>query len=98
MVLNVILITLNKINLNYANSDSITIISLTHSKESEEDNDITIIQKTQNIVNRAIKNFRKLNPALSDKRITIRFYIRQFRTIALLKERTNRGRAAYTTL
>ncbi|KAK2666788.1 hypothetical protein RAB80_017905 [Fusarium oxysporum f. sp. vasinfectum] len=49
-------------------------------------------------VNRALKTFRKLNPTLSEKKITIGFCIKQFRTMAPPKEKAIRGRAAHATL
>ncbi|PCD22316.1 hypothetical protein AU210_016105 [Fusarium oxysporum f. sp. radicis-cucumerinum] len=49
-------------------------------------------------INRALKTFRKLNPTLSEKKITIGFCIKQFRTMAPPKEKAIRGRAAHATL
>ncbi|KAK2686720.1 hypothetical protein QWA68_015667 [Fusarium oxysporum] len=40
------------------------------------------ITKAQNTTNRALRTFRKLNPTLSERKITIGFCIRQFRTMA----------------
>ncbi|KAL9561260.1 hypothetical protein ACKAV7_014615 [Fusarium commune] len=97
---NAFLTALNEINPGHASSGSVTILSSTDSKEEEngEDNDVTIVQKAQNTVNRALKTFRKLNPTLSEKKITIGFYIKQFRTMAPPKEKAIRGRAAHATL
>ncbi|KAK2666598.1 hypothetical protein RAB80_014283 [Fusarium oxysporum f. sp. vasinfectum] len=49
-------------------------------------------------MNRTLKTFRKLNPTLSEKNITIGFCIRQFRTMAPPKEAATKGRAAHATL
>ncbi|KAH7119324.1 hypothetical protein EDB81DRAFT_615796, partial [Dactylonectria macrodidyma] len=97
---NAFLIALNEINPNHASSGSITVSSSTDSEEEENDadDDVTSVQKAQNTVNRALKTFRKLNPTLSDKKITIGFCIRQFRTMAPPKENAPRGRAAHATL
>ncbi|PCD21995.1 hypothetical protein AU210_015798 [Fusarium oxysporum f. sp. radicis-cucumerinum] len=56
------------------------------------------VTKAQNTVNKALKTFRKLNPTLSEKKITIGFCIKQFRTMAPPKEKAIRGRAAHATL
>ncbi|KAH7228447.1 uncharacterized protein BKA55DRAFT_486626, partial [Fusarium redolens] len=53
--------------------------------------------KAQNTTNRALRTFRKLNPTLSERKITIGFCIRQFRTMAPPKENATRGRAAHAT-
>ncbi|KAJ4176231.1 hypothetical protein NW759_017551 [Fusarium solani] len=96
---NAFLTALNEINPDHASNGSITIASSTDSKGDKNDNDdVTIVQKAQNTVNRALKSFRKLNPTLSEKKITIGFCIRQFRTIAPPKENATRGRAAHATL
>ena len=91
-ILNAFLTVFNKINPDYTSISSITLINLTNAKEEEskKDNNVTIIQKAQNIVNKALKNFSKLNLALSNKKIMIRFCIRQFRTMAPIKEKTIR--------
>ncbi|KAF6527626.1 hypothetical protein HZS61_007964 [Fusarium oxysporum f. sp. conglutinans] len=97
---NAFLTALNEINPDHASSGSATVASLTDSEEEEngEDDDVTIVQKAQNTVNRALKTFRKLNPTLSEKKITIGFCIKQFRTMAPPKEKAIRGRAAHATL
>jgi hypothetical protein len=97
---NAFLTALNEINPDHASSGSVTVASLTDSEEEEngEDDDVTIVQKAQNTVNRALKTFRKLNPTLSEKKITIGFCIKQFRTMAPPKEKAIRGRAAHATL
>ncbi|RKK56334.1 hypothetical protein BFJ69_g17657, partial [Fusarium oxysporum] len=97
---NAFLTALNEINPDHASSGSVTVASLTDSEEEEngEDDDVTIVQKAQNTVNRALKAFRKLNPTLSEKKITIGFCIKQFRTMAPPKEKAIRGRAAHATL
>ncbi|EFZ03308.2 Integrase, catalytic core [Metarhizium robertsii ARSEF 23] len=97
---NALLTALNEINPDHASSASITVATSTESEEDDpdEDVDITIVQKAQNTVNRAIKTFRKLNPNLSDQKITIGFCIKQFRTMAPPKEKATRGRAAHATL
>jgi hypothetical protein len=97
---NAFLTALNEINPDHASSGSVTVASLTDSEEEEngEDDDVTIVQKAQNTVNRALKTFRKLNPTLSEKKITIGFCIKQFRTMAPPKEKAFRGRAAHATL
>ncbi|WJG35644.1 uncharacterized protein FOBCDRAFT_95127, partial [Fusarium oxysporum Fo47] len=97
---NAFLTALNEINPGHASSGSVAILSSTDSEEEEnnEDDDVTIVQKAQNTVNRAIKTFRKFNPTLSEKKITIGFCIKQFRTMAPPKEKAIRGRAAHATL
>jgi len=97
---NAVLTALNGINPNHASNGSVTITSSTESEEEEgdESGDVTIVQRAQNTVNRTLKTFRKLNPTLSDKRITIGFCIKQFRTMAPPKEKVTRGRAAHATL
>ncbi|KAF6518157.1 hypothetical protein HZS61_002235 [Fusarium oxysporum f. sp. conglutinans] len=97
---NAFLTALNEINPDHASSGSVTVASLTDSEEEEngEDDDVTTVQKAQNTVNRALKTFRKLNPTLSEKKITIGFCIKQFRTMAPPKEKAIRGRAAHATL
>jgi hypothetical protein len=97
---NAFLTALNEINPDHASSGSVTVASLTDSEEEEngEDDDVTIVQKAQNTVNKALKTFRKLNPTLSEKKITIGFCIKQFRTMAPPKEKAIRGRAAHATL
>jgi hypothetical protein len=97
---NAFLTALNEINPGHASTGSVTVASLTDSEEEEngEDDDVTIVQKAQNTVNRALKTFRKLNPTLSEKKITIGFCIKQFRTMAPPKETVIRGRAAHATL
>lgn len=97
---NAFLTALNEINPDHASNGSVTIASSTDSEgdENNEDDDVTIVQKAQNTVNRALKTFRKLNPTLSEKKITIGFCIRQFRTMAPPKENATRGRAAHATL
>lgn len=91
---------LNKINPSHAASTgSVTIDnpSDTGSDETDDDADITIVQKAQNKINKTLRSFRRLNPTLSDKRITIGFCIKQFRTMAPPSEKTVRGRAAHAT-
>ncbi|KAG4253841.1 hypothetical protein FPRO03_14238 [Fusarium proliferatum] len=97
---NAFLTALNEINPGHASSGSVAILSSTDSEEEEnnEDDDVTIVQKAQNTVNRTLKTFRKLNPTLSEKKITIGFCIKQFRTMAPPKEKAIRGRAAHATL
>ncbi|KAL9561290.1 hypothetical protein ACKAV7_014645 [Fusarium commune] len=97
---NAFLTALNEINPDHASSGSVTVASLTDSEEEEngEDDDVTIVQKAQNTVNRALKTFRKLNPTLSEKKIIIGFCIKQFRTMVSPKEKAIRGRAAHATL
>uniref|UniRef100_A0A0D2YDJ3 Uncharacterized protein n=1 Tax=Fusarium oxysporum (strain Fo5176) TaxID=660025 RepID=A0A0D2YDJ3_FUSOF len=97
---NAFLTALNEINPDHASSGSATVASLTDSEEEEngEDDDVTIVQKAQNTVNRALKTFRKLSPTLFEKKITIGFCIKQFRTMAPPKEKAIRGRAAHATL
>ncbi|KFG77528.1 hypothetical protein MANI_122605 [Metarhizium anisopliae] len=97
---NALLTALNEINPDHASSASITVTTSTESEEDDPDKDvnITIVQKAQNTVNRAIKTFRKLNPNLSDQKITIGFCIKQFSTMAPPKEKATRGQAAHATL
>src|SRR2546423_6267111 len=97
---NALLTALNEINPNHASSGSVTITSSTESEgeESVEGGDVTIVQRAKNTVNRTLKTFRKLNPTLSDKKITIGFCIKQFRTMAPPNEKATRGRAAHATL
>ncbi|EMT69241.1 hypothetical protein FOC4_g10000290 [Fusarium odoratissimum] len=96
---NAFLTALNEINPDHASNGSITVASSADSEEDENDqnDDATIVQKAQNITNRALRTFRKLNPTLSEKKITIGFCIRQFRTMAPPKENATRGRAAHAT-
>jgi hypothetical protein len=97
---NAFLTALNEINPDHASSGSVAVASSTDSEEEEngEDDDVTIVQKAQNTVNRTLKTFRKLNPTLSEKNITIGFCIRQFRTMAPPKETATKERAAHATL
>ena len=96
---NALLAALNEINPIHASSGSVTVTSSTDSEEEVDmDDNFTIVQKAQNTVTRALKTFRKRNPTLSDKKITIGFCIKQFRTMAPPKERAMRGRAAHATL
>jgi hypothetical protein len=98
-ILNALLATLNEMNPIYASSGSVTVTSSTDSEEEIDiDDNVIIVQKAQNIVTRALKTFRKRNLTLSDKKITIGFYIKQFRIMAPLKERAIKGRAAHATL
>uniref|UniRef100_A0A0C4DHZ7 Uncharacterized protein n=1 Tax=Fusarium oxysporum (strain Fo5176) TaxID=660025 RepID=A0A0C4DHZ7_FUSOF len=96
---NAFLTALNEINPDHASNGSITVASSADSEEDENDqnDDATIVQKAQNTTNRALRAFRKLNPTLSEKKITIGFCIRQFRTMAPPKENATRGRAAHAT-
>ncbi|RKK75410.1 hypothetical protein BFJ68_g18105, partial [Fusarium oxysporum] len=96
---NAFLTALNEINPDHASNGSITVASSADSEEDENDqnDDATIVQKAQNTMNRALRAFRKLNPTLSEKKITIGFCIRQFRTMAPPKENATRGRAAHAT-
>ncbi|KAM5528855.1 reverse transcriptase domain protein [Fusarium oxysporum f. sp. phaseoli] len=96
---NAFLTALNEINPDHASNGSITVASSADSEEDENDqnDDATIVQKAQNTTNRALRTFRKLNPTLSEKKITIGFCIRQFRTMAPPKENATRGRAAHAT-
>lgn len=91
---------LNEINPSHTVTSSTTIDTLsgTESDETNDDADTTIVQKAQNKINKALRSFRRLNPTLSNKRITIGFCIKQFRTIAPLSEKTARGRATHATL
>jgi hypothetical protein len=97
---NALLTALNEINLTHANTGSVTIdhSNDTDSDETDDDVDTTIIQKAQNKINKSLRSFCRLNPTLSDKRITIGFCIKQFRTMAPPSEKTVRGRAAHATL
>ncbi|KAK7586302.1 hypothetical protein V3481_009047 [Fusarium oxysporum f. sp. vasinfectum] len=81
---NAFLTALNEINPDHASNGSITVASSADSEEDENDqnDDATIVQKAQNTTNRALRTFRKLNPTLSERKITIGFCIRQFRTMA----------------
>ncbi|KAI8397360.1 hypothetical protein FOFC_20632 [Fusarium oxysporum] len=96
---NAFLTALNEINPDHASNGSITVASSADSEEDENDqnDDATIVQRAQNTTNRALRTFRKLNPTLSEKKITIGFCIRQFRTMAPPKENATRGRAAHAT-
>ncbi|KAF1817570.1 hypothetical protein P152DRAFT_384269, partial [Eremomyces bilateralis CBS 781.70] len=91
---------LNEINPNHASNGSVSIdnLSATDSDVTEDDADITIVQRAQNRINNTLRSFHRLNPTLSDKRITIGFCIKQFRTMAPPREKTTRGRAAHATL
>ncbi|KAH7394615.1 hypothetical protein BKA66DRAFT_375724, partial [Pyrenochaeta sp. MPI-SDFR-AT-0127] len=91
---------LNEINPNHSSTGSVTIDNLSDSgsEETGDDADITIVQKAQNKINKTLRSYRRLNPTLSDKRITISFCIKQFRTMAPPSEKTARGRAAHATL
>ncbi|KAL9564043.1 hypothetical protein ACKAV7_011817 [Fusarium commune] len=96
---NAFLTALNEINPNHASNGSITVASSADSEEDEnnQNDDATIVQKAQNTTNRALRTFRKLNPTLPERKITIGFCIRQFRTMAPPKENAIRGRAAHAT-
>ena len=91
---------LNKINPSHSSTGSVTINNLSDSgsNKTDDDADVIIVQKAQNKINKTLRSYRRLNPTLSDKRITISFCIKQFRTMAPPSEKTARGRAAHATL
>ncbi|KAF2680640.1 hypothetical protein K458DRAFT_311297, partial [Lentithecium fluviatile CBS 122367] len=91
---------LNEINPNHASTGSMSFDSLSDSGSdgTDDDADITFIQKAQNKINKTLRSYRRLHPTLSEKRITISFCIKQFRTMAPPSEKTVRGRAAHATL
>jgi hypothetical protein len=95
-----VIVALNEINPNHASNGSVTMGSSSDSESEDavEDVDITVVQKAQNTINKTLRSFRRLKPSLSDKRITIGFCIKQFRTMAPPNEKTARGRAAHATL
>ena len=90
----------NEIHPNHASTGRVTMDSLSgaESDETDDELDTTILQKAQNRINKSLQTFHRLSPALSDKRITIGFCIKQFRTMAPPSEKTARGRAAHATL
>jgi hypothetical protein len=94
------LAALNEINPNHASIGSLTIDNsdVSDSDQTDNDIDITIMQKVQNTINKTLRSFRRLKPTLSDRKITIGFCIKQFRTMAPPSEKTARGRAAHATL
>lgn len=91
---------LNEINPTHASTGAVTADSPDASdlEETDNDADIPIIQKARNRINKTLRSFRSMNPALSDQRITIGFCIKQFRTMAPPSEKAERGRAAHATL
>ncbi|PSN58613.1 hypothetical protein BS50DRAFT_474778, partial [Corynespora cassiicola Philippines] len=95
-----IITAMNEINPNHASNGSITMGNSSDSEpdDTAEDADITVVQKAQNTINRALRSFRRMKPTLSDKWITISFCIKQFRAMAPPSEKTARGRAAHATL
>jgi hypothetical protein len=100
IISSVIITALNKINPNHASLGAVTIVNASDTdQEDTDDNDsVPIIQKVRNKINKTLRSFCALSLALSDKRITIGFCIKQFRTIAPLNDKPTRGRAAHATL
>lgn len=95
-----IISALNEINPNHASIGAVTIVDPNGSDLEDTDDDaaIPIVQKARNKINKTLRSFCALNPTLSDKRITIGFCIKQFRTMAPPNEKSTRGKAAHATL
>ena len=88
-----ILTALNEINPGHASSGSPTTITSSDSEEGDEE-DITAVQRAQNTIKKALRDFNKIKSPFSDQNITIGLCIKQFRIMAPPKERNKRGRAA----
>lgn len=95
-----IITALNEMNPNHASLGTVTLVNPSDSdhEDTDEDAPVSIIQKAQNKINKSLRSFCALNPTLSDKRISIGFCIRQFRTMAPPSDKPTRGRAAHATL
>lgn len=95
-----IITALNEINPQHASDGNVTIDNPNDSDayDTDDDTEIPIIQKAQNRISNTLRSFSELSPTLSDKKITIGFCIKQFRTMAPSDEKTVRGRAAHATL
>jgi hypothetical protein len=89
---------LNDMNPDHASQESFTA-GASHESGSEDEPEITVIQRAQNSVQRIVKNLGETKPSLSDQAITIGLCIKLYRTMAPTKEKTNtRARAAHATL
>ena len=95
-----IITALNEINPTHASIGTVTMVNPidTDQEDTDDDASIPIVQRARNKINKTLRSFSALDPTLSDKKITIGFCIKQFRTMAPPSEKSTRGRAVHATL
>jgi hypothetical protein len=84
------LTALNEIDPNQESSGTITINNTSDSEDDTENYDgVNAVQRSRKEISRVIRSLYKLTPNLSDKKITITFCMKQFRTMLPPNENTN---------
>ena len=95
-IVSAILEGLNEISPQHA-SQSVTL----GGSDTEEEADtgrIPAVQKIQRLAAKVIRDFRKIDPTLSDQKITISLCMKQFRSMQPQREKASGSRAAHATL